>query len=395
VFFPAIMPVASEYERYKRLDALLETMVDDELAELKRQTRDYRVYKREEYANLPAVKQMRSNGRQNLERYERAMAFLFEHGGIKPGYLQKRFMQSVLRVSLRRMFGKELLANMPFLRERLGIESAERAACILYPRRSGKTTAQTMDAAVTLVSQPNGNVVCFNLTGRQSAAWMKQCMRYLDVFRQSGSEFAWTVHDRKMPERLVIEVPALGTRNTVMAFPGAQAARFDNLRGMGERLAKIYVDEAAFFDENCMGVMAPLAVLGASLILTSSIAPGGARAGLMKILDAKHKDGHPAVLEVNFIQACRACQVKGLSDQCEHRIHLPQHFQNAADLEFVEVLMSPWEGTAGRELYNVHDKPLMYALLYLLLQRHLLMLLARLPSSLASRCCVTARATGT
>ncbi len=64
-----------------------------------------------------------------------------------------------------------------------------------------------------------------------------------------------------------------------MSFPGAQAARFDNLRGMGIKLAKAYFDEAAFFEEAVMPVAAPLLVNGANLILTTSVAPGGARTG--------------------------------------------------------------------------------------------------------------------
>ncbi len=343
---------------YQRLRGFVAQAVDAELARLRGARSRQRLHRREDYAELPEYKAMRQSGRQNLERFERALRFLFEHGGVKLGAYQKRFLNAVRRVSVTRMFGEQLLANMDFLEREFGITSAERAVCILFPRRSGKTTVQTIDAACTLVSQPDGNVVCFNLNGRQSTAWIKQTMQYLDIFREAGGEFAWTEVDRHMPERLTIRVHALGTDNCVMAFPGAQAGKFENLRGMGIKLFKCYLDEAAFFDEACMPVMAPLLVNGAVLVLTSSIAPGGARAGLMKILDAKYGNGQSVVLEENMIRACAACEQRGQPDQCKHLITLPQHFQRSADIAFVEALLSPWEGAGARELHNQHDKPL-------------------------------------
>ena len=360
------MALPPEAVGIQRLRRHIRDLVDWEMGTLRSVRARRPVHRREDYEDLPEFRAMRENGRQNMERYERALQFLFEHGGVKLGTLQKRFMEAVRRVSLHRMYGEQLLANMAELRERFGIESVERATCILFPRRSGKTTVQTIDAAVTLVSQPDGNIVCFNLTGRQSDAWMKQTIQYLDIFREAGGEFAWTEVHRHMPERLTIRVHALGTVNTVMAFPGAQAGKFDNIRGMGVRLCKCYLDEAAFFDEGCMPVLAPLLLHGASLILTSSIAPGGARQGLMKILDATYGDGKKAVLEVNMIRACKGCQQRGEEDRCTHVLALPQHFQQQTDVAFVETILSPWAGTAAREIHNLQDKPLMYVITFLL-----------------------------
>ncbi len=78
----------------------------------------------------------------------------------------------------------------------------------------------------------------------------------------------------------------------------------------------------------------------------------------MKVLDAKYGDGRKVVMEVNMHRACNACKMRGVEDTCEHRIQRPQHFQNAADVGFVEALLSPWAGSAERELHNVSDRPL-------------------------------------
>lgn len=342
-------------ERAHALVDFLDALVDEELTRL-RQTRQQRhVRPREAYRDLPEYRAMQQSGRQNILRYERALRFLLEHGGVKLGALQKRFLAAVRRVSITRMYGDQLLANMDFLRREFGVESVERAVCILFPRRSGKTVVETIDAACTVVSQPDGNVLCFNLTGRQSSAWMKQTMQYLEIFREAGGEFAWSEADRKMPERLSIHVHALGCVNTIMSFPG----KFENLRGMGVKLFKVYLDEAAFFDEDCVPVIAPLLVNGAVLILTSSVAPGGARAGLMKILDAQYADGRKAVLEVNFDEKCPACIQRG-ADECTHIMRMRQFFQREMDVKFAEALMSPWTGIAARELHNKQDKPLVY-----------------------------------
>ncbi len=315
------------------------------------------VRRRYEYQDVPEYQAARDAGRARLARYEAALQYLFDRG-VKLGYLQREFMKVVRLVGLKRMFGDTLLANLGYLRERFGVDRIMRAVCILFPRRSGKTTVQTIDAACTAVSQPDGNVVSFNLTGRQSAAWLKQCMLYMQMFKGSA-HFDWTEYDRKLPERITIRAHATGTLNTVSAYPGAQAGSFDNLRGMGFKLMKLYLDEGAFFDERGIPVMAPLLANGAALIVTSSIAPGGARTGAMRLLDAKEDDGRPAVLELNFGQGCSACVASGHGDQCGHRVSRPQHFQSRADMRFLRNLMQPFEGGAyEREMLNQYDRPL-------------------------------------
>jgi hypothetical protein len=342
-----------ENELVAMLEAL--TLAEDERLDALREQRPVRL--RYAYEDLPEFRALQSSGRKRLERYEAALQFLFQRRGVKLGHLQHDFRKEVRLAGIKRMFGEELLENYAWLHARFGMASFDQAVCILFPRRSGKTTVQCIDAACTAVSQPDGNVVSFNLTGRQSSAWLKQCMGYLKLFKGSA-EFDWTVVDRKLPERITIRARCAGTDNTISAYPGAQAGSFDNLRGMGFKLCKLYLDEGAFFDERGIPVMLPLLANGAALIVTSSIAPGGARTGAMRLLDAKDGDGRAVVRELNWIKACSACVQKGAADQCTHRVQRPQHFQSHAGQEFLHDLMKPFEGSYEREMLNQYDKPL-------------------------------------
>jgi len=129
-----------------------------------------------EYEEQPEALAQRMPGRQNLERFERAFQYLFTHGGVRLGYLQQRFLHAARLVLLRRMFGDaELVAYWPELRDRFKIARLYTAGAIVFPRRSGKTTVQTLLAAVVAVSQPDGNVCCFNLTGPGSMALSGLC----------------------------------------------------------------------------------------------------------------------------------------------------------------------------------------------------------------------------
>jgi hypothetical protein len=119
---------------------------------------------RDAYARRPEFRALRDAGLQRLERFDRAIAYLRNEGGVKLGYLQERFLRAIRLVSLPKMLGeRQLLANMPLLQRKYGVTSIEDTAAIIYPRRAGKTTVQCLAAAALAVSQPDGNIVCFNL----------------------------------------------------------------------------------------------------------------------------------------------------------------------------------------------------------------------------------------
>lgn len=143
-----------------------------------------------------------------------------------------------------------------------------------------------------------------------------------------------------MRESVTIRSHATGTNNTMSSYPGSSGSGFSNLRGMGERLAMLFIDEFAFFDSAGMPVILPLLANGAALVMTSSVAPGGSREGIMAILDAKYADGSKAVLELNWMQSCDACKRAGRSDRCAHITQPPQHFQRRADQERLRALLA-------------------------------------------------------
>jgi hypothetical protein len=315
---------------------------------------------RTEYAERPEFQAMHHEGRKRLEAFERALEFLYTEGGVKLGYLQVRFMRAIRDACLKRMFGDQLLTNLEWLRETRGVVSLEAAVSIVFPRRVGKTTVQCLAAAALAVSQPDGNVVCFNLFGRQSEAWLKQTMIYLEILQRSP-EFAWTEVDRHMPERISIRSAMARTVNTISSYPGGQAGSYDNKRGMGFKLCAGFFDEAGFFPEDAMPSLLPIFANGAALIMGTSVGKGGPRAGIMKILDAKDATGKSVIREENYVRGCGACRAKGAADRCAHIVPRPQHFQRRSDQARLQALMAPFEGAFERELLNIQDRPLISA----------------------------------
>ncbi len=176
-------PEVSEYGTFLHNSANAE---DDRLRTLRKKRMPHL---RTQYEELPEYIAMHSQARIRLERFDRALEYMFEHGGVRLGHLQHKLMNAVRMCALKRIFGNELLANLDWIRERYGIRDTYNVACILFPRRSGKTTVQAIAAAVIAVSQEDGNTVTFNISGRQSRAWLKACIQFIERFKESRMLF--------------------------------------------------------------------------------------------------------------------------------------------------------------------------------------------------------------
>ena len=328
------------------VDAIL-AAVAVALVEEEQRLEDYEarqlVIPRNEYAQRAEFRALRDVGVQRLDRFDRAVRFLTTTGGVKLGYLQKRFLNAIRLVCLPRMLADSLLANLPLLMERYGVRSIEDTVAIVFPRRAGKTIVQCLAAAVIAVSQPDGNIAAFHLFGRQAESWLKQTQGFLELFLQDP-EFAWVEVDRHMPERISIRAACAGTVNQISSFPGAQAGSYDNKRGMGFKLFAGFFDEWAFFSVEAPKSLLPIFINGAALIMATSVAMGGARSGTMAILDAVYPDGKRAVLEVNMVQGCSACRAKGEAQRCTHIVARPQHFTRRVHQRRLQALMAPFEG---------------------------------------------------
>jgi hypothetical protein len=177
------------------------------------------VRRKHEYSRLQAVRAAQAMGRQNLERFERALRFLFNECGVRLGYLQIKFLKAARIILLKRMFGPGIVSEQAYLRHMFQIRRLYDTAAIIFPRRSGKTTVQTILAAVIAVSQPDGNLVAFNLTNRQSKAWLHQAIKWLELFQKSP-EFRYVELQRDMRETLMIR-NSCGTTARISSFAGA------------------------------------------------------------------------------------------------------------------------------------------------------------------------------
>jgi hypothetical protein len=179
-------------------------------------------YARSVYDELPEVQALKEPGLQNLERFERAWDWLFNHCGVRLGHLQMQFLATARLTLLRRMFGpRELDKALPYLRQRYHFKKLFDCAAIVFPRRSGKTTVQTLLAAVVLVSQPDGNVCCINLFGRQARTWLRQVVKWLELFKTSP-EFAYTIVNQDMRESVQIH-NCTSTLCRVSSYPGMRS----------------------------------------------------------------------------------------------------------------------------------------------------------------------------
>lgn len=312
-------------------------------------------HKRFDYEDLPAYQALRSDARRRFDALDRAYKIQYKNG-VRLGYLQVRLMKVIMTSTVRRIFGAELVDNLTYLRERYGITEVYDTAVIKYPRRSGKTTTQTFAAAGVSVSQADGNLGSFHITSRQGRMWLEQTKGYLEVYKET--EFAYKIVKEDSREFFSIFASYPGTVNTVSAYPGSQGKDFKNMRGVGVKLFGLFVDEGYWIAEAGVPVMLPLVANGAFFIITSSVGAGGARAGLMAILDARLPDGTPAVKEINYHQTCDICKSKGVPEgQCKHVHQRPQHFQGFFNQLRVKTLLNPFAGVYEKELQNQEDRP--------------------------------------
>lgn len=297
----------------------------------------------------------RSAGRQRFYDLLDAARYLFAASGLVPGEHQVKLFRAMVMTVAKRVFGPDLVPNLPWLRETFATTKLFDATAIQYPRRAGKTVMQAFFAAVIFVSQPKGNVICFNLTGRQSRSWLRLFDRFLQCYAGSP-KWGFTETGRDSREWIDIIPKHTGVKVRAAAFPGQFAGSSNNVRGMGEHTFACFWDEYEFFSPEMPPVVLPVLANDAALIMVSSIAPGD-RGGASQIAKAKYRDGEPAVNVVNWIQACSVCKLNERADRCTHLPARPQHFQSRVGYERLRALMSAMPGSFERELMNIGDVP--------------------------------------
>jgi hypothetical protein len=140
-----------------------------------------KVYRKHEYSDLPSYKQTTSSGRMRLESFENALRYLFEHSGVRLGYMQKRLVDVITIALLIKFFENDLVDNLKFLRKKYLIEELNDTVAIIFPRRSGKTEGSAIIIAAIVVSQPKGNCIMYNLTATQAKEFLQSVIKHLMV----------------------------------------------------------------------------------------------------------------------------------------------------------------------------------------------------------------------
>jgi hypothetical protein len=292
---------------------------------------------------------VRSSGEANLESFNGALEHLEKVKKLHLGYLQKLIMRSARLVMLKRMFGSALPAALPELQRQYGFTRIVEQAAITLPRRSGKTVAECILAALVAVSLPNGNCCCFQIGGRQAKAWLAQVIVYLRMFK--GSAWDWKLEKIESKEYICI-TNRWGTTVMISSYPGPRDADASNFRGMGQDLALLLYDEFYFMREAVWSTTLPLAKLGSPILMTSSMAKSQDDA-VRRMIYATMDDGERLFLLLDCLKACPDCVARNSANSCDHVQQRPQHFEPRGSLRRLKALMAPFGTEAfDRELLN-------------------------------------------
>ena len=170
------------------------------------------------YQSLDTMKELECSGRLKLARFDKAYEYLKNNCGIRIGHMQEKLFLAIRTIFLPLMFESDLVSNIQYLSKLHGIKKIFNMFAALYPRREGKTVITTIAAAIFMVSQPYGNVICYNLAKRQADGWMNQLQEYLAFFKNS-KEFGWVEIDKTGKESYTIRANATGTHNTANSYP--------------------------------------------------------------------------------------------------------------------------------------------------------------------------------
>jgi len=174
--------------------------------------------RKSEYDDLPTMKDLESSGRIKLHRFDSAYHYLTTFCGVQIGHMQEKLYAAIRTTFLPLMFGTDLVNHIQYLKKKFNQKEIFDMFAGLYPRREGKTVITAIAASIFLVTQPKGNVICYNLSKRQADGWMDQMLSYLNYFKNSDN-YGWTEVDKTGKEKYSIRSKATGTINNVYSYP--------------------------------------------------------------------------------------------------------------------------------------------------------------------------------
>lgn len=175
------------------------------------------IYRKHEYDDLPTMNEIKSSGRLKLTRFDNALKYLITCG-VQIGHMQQRLLDAIRITFFPLMFGNELIRNISYLKKKYDLKEIFDMFAGLYPRREGKTVITAIIAAIFMVTQPDGNVICYNIGRRQADNWMIELKKYLGFFKDSP-EFGWTELGVLGHERYTIYAKLPGTKNNAYSYP--------------------------------------------------------------------------------------------------------------------------------------------------------------------------------
>jgi hypothetical protein len=156
-----------------------------------------RLLRKYQYERLDTYKEYNSSGMRSLNLLDGSLRLL-QSKGVTLGQMQEDFINSTRTTLLPKMFGDDLVSHLRFLHKRYKFRVLNNSLNITFPRRSGKTVGAAIMTACILVSQPRGNCIMFNLTGRQARQFLDTTGKYLRMF-EDDETYGWKLkqHDSR------------------------------------------------------------------------------------------------------------------------------------------------------------------------------------------------------
>ena len=217
--------------------------------------------RRDQYDYSPEALAAMQPGRRRLLAFMRCtgkmlarMALPPEKGGqgIRLSYEQHRLFNVMRDAMLVRFYGgdtRDYLADLEFLE---GITARPgdvySKVAIILARRSGKTMTQTTVGGVTLLSQPDGNVLEYNMTQDQAKSWFSEAWGRCELLK-NDDEFAWSCKAKSDGKSAQFRRHHIkGNHTRLRVYGNARDPRnAQNLRSTGNNAALVCWDEGLFY----------------------------------------------------------------------------------------------------------------------------------------------------
>lgn len=291
--------------------------------------------RREDYEFMPEQLAANKPGRQRMLYYEECRTKMLDRisdeRGLRLSYDQHRLLDELRNTMILKFYGgiENALADKTWLRDNYGVETIYDCTAVIYPRRHGKTLTQTINGGITMLSQPRGNVLDYNMKNDQARVWMTQCEAWLELMRRDNV-FGWAFVAKNEGKFITIRTNLHKSLSQLNVYGNATNKRdAQALRGTGNDAMCVNLDEGFFFVDEAYVVILPVVANGAALIITSSKPTTATHA--YQMVHAKSKTGAPLFRVLDWRRACAECQARedrtGRETHCPHIVHKPMHFR--------------------------------------------------------------------